>query len=168
VGIHIQTLHIHNNLNEYPAILTHSGFLYTSIYPFIYSTQQPTQIQSLPLSTQPPRPQRQRLNAHHRRLNEPPESQHAHNNAQDVDDVVSVGGDVADAAAVEAAVPFVLERARKGLRDEGSLEEVGFGRQGGGRAGCLGEEVDGFEDEEAREGAAEVGDAGENVSINVV
>ena len=55
---------------------------------------------------------------------------------------------------------FVLERAREGVRDEGPLEEIGFGRQDWGGAGCLGEEVDGFEDEEAREGAAEVGDAG--------
>ena len=55
---------------------------------------------------------------------------------------------------------FVLERAREGVRDQGPLEEVGLWWEGGGRAGCLGEEVDGFEDEEAREGAAEVGDAG--------
>ncbi len=53
-----------------------------------------------------------------------------------------------------------LEGAREWLRDERALEEVGFGRDGRGRAGGRGEEVDSFEDEEARECAAEVGDAG--------
>lgn len=55
------------------------------------------------------------------------------------------------------------ERAGEGLlgRDEGSFEVQGEGGAWEGwDAGCDGEEVDEFEDEETGEGAAEVGYAG--------
>jgi hypothetical protein len=45
------------------------------------------------------------------------------------------------------------------LRDEIALEGVEFRRSGGRFASSDGESVDEFEDEESREGAAEVADA---------
>lgn len=48
--------------------------------------------------------------------------------------------------------------AGESLRYQGAFQ-VG-GRSGGGKAGCAGEGVDEAEDEEAGEGAAEVGDSG--------
>lgn len=56
-----------------------------------------------------------------------------------------------------------FQHAAEGLGDEVAFQrrEV-FGRDGGGQAGGFCEEVDEFEDEEAGEGAAEVGDAGLN------
>jgi len=67
--------------------------------------------------------------------------------------------DVANAAAVDAAVLFGFEDATERLRNEISLERVRLGSAGGWVTGSDCESVDEFEDEEARECAAEVADA---------
>ena len=82
----------------------------------------------------------------------------AKDDAKYVDKVVSVSDGLAGAAPGQAALLVGLESAREGFGDEGSLE-VGHGRGVAGVADGLGEGVDKAEDEEAREGAAEVGDA---------
>lgn len=66
---------------------------------------------------------------------------------------------IANTTAVDAAVLFGFKDAAEGFGDEVAFEGIEI-RGGGGRvAGGDGEVVDEFEDEEAREGAAEVADA---------
>jgi len=72
--------------------------------------------------------------------------------------------DIAGSTAVDAAVLFGFNDTAEGLRDEIALEGVEFGRSGGRLASSDGESVDEFEDEESREGAAEVADAVKFVS----
>ena len=66
---------------------------------------------------------------------------------------------VADSTAVDAAVLFGFSDTAERLCDEIALEGVEFRRSGGRLASSDGESVDEFEDEESREGAAEVADA---------
>ena len=109
----------------------------------------------------PPRPQRQRLQLQRRGLDKAPERHNADDDTHDVHDVVAVGLDVADAAPLYAAVFLARGCAREG-RGVGQERAAEFGGQDvvwpGRCAGCFCEEVDEFEDEEAREGAAEIGD----------
>jgi hypothetical protein len=72
--------------------------------------------------------------------------------------------DIAGSTAVDAAVLFGFNDTAEGLRDEIALEGVEFGRSSGRLASCDGESVDEFEDEESREGAAEVADAVKDIS----
>jgi hypothetical protein len=61
-------------------------------------------------------------------------------------------------------VLFGFDDTAERLRDEIALEGVEFRRSGGRLASSDGESVDEFEDEESREGAAEVADAVRDVS----
>lgn len=121
---------------------------------------------TLLLRTQSPCPQRQSLYPHNCGLDIPPESNDSNNDTQYVHNIVSVGRNIAHSATINATVLVALKRAREGLRDKRALEEVGLGRDGGWRACRGGEHVDGFEDEEARERAAEVGDTGTILAYN--
>lgn len=103
-----------------------------------------------------PRPQRQSLNPHNRGLDVPPESNHSNEYAQNIHNVVSIPRDRVETAAVSAPVLVRLASAHKRLGDWCAFEEVGFGWVRGWKACCGGEHVDGFEDEVARECAAEV------------
>lgn len=60
---------------------------------------------------------------------------------------------------------FGFNDTAKRLRDEIALEGVEFRRSSGRLASSDGESVDEFEDEESREGAAEVADAVKDISI---
>lgn len=71
----------------------------------------------------------------------------------------TVSRDIAGSTAVDAAVLFGFNDTAKWLCDEIALKGVEFGRSGGRLASSDGEGVDEFEDEESREGAAEVADA---------
>jgi hypothetical protein len=62
-------------------------------------------------------------------------------------------------------VLFGFNNTAERLCDEIALESVEFGRSGGRLASSDGESVDEFEDEESREGAAEVADAVRDISI---
>jgi hypothetical protein len=73
--------------------------------------------------------------------------------------------DVAGSTAVDAAVLFGFNDTAERLRNEITLQRVEFRRSGGRLASSDGESVDEFEDEESREGAAEVADAVEMVSM---
>lgn len=108
----------------------------------------------------PPSPQRQSLQLQRRGTDIAPESYHADDDAKDIGDVIPIPGDIARARAGEAAGFLRLEDAGKGRGNEVAFEgrEV-FGGFEGRVAGGEGEVVDEFEDEEAGEGAAEVGDA---------
>jgi hypothetical protein len=68
--------------------------------------------------------------------------------------------DIASTAAVDTAVLLSFKDAAERLCNEVSLQHVRFGSAGGWVAGCDGEGIDEFEDEEAGESAAEVADAG--------
>lgn len=105
---------------------------------------------------QPPRPQRQRLQFHRRGSDKGPECHGSDDDAQHIGDVVPIDGNVARAASLDAAVLLRFHDAR-----EGGGDGVGGSFRRGGRRGAGGdsEGVDEFEDEEAGEGAAEVGDA---------
>lgn len=109
------------------------------------------------LGRYPPSPQRQGLYPHNGRLDISPERNHTNDNTQYIYDIVPISGDIAHATAVNAAMLVALESARERLSDKRALEEIGFGRDRGRSAGSGGEHVDGFEDEEAGECAAEVG-----------
>lgn len=115
----------------------------------------------------PPRPQRQRLQLQRRRLDEAPERDDADDDTHDIHNIVPVSLDVADAATGNAAVFVCAGRAREGggFGEKGTLEfiveNVAWSRR---LAGGDGEVVDEFEDEEAREGTAEVGDAGSMIN----
>jgi len=88
------------------------------------------------------------------RLNKAPESHYTNYDAKNIDNVVSISGDIASSASVDTDMTVVLESAGEGLGDEVALE---VGRwDGGGCACCSCEHVDELEDEEAREGATEV------------
>jgi len=99
------------------------------------------------------------------RLNEPPKRDAADNHTHHICNVIPVALNITRAAAGDAAVLVGFEGAAEGRGDQGGGEGGRRGRGGGRRdAGRDCEVVDEFEDEEAREGAAEVGDAGEVVS----
>jgi hypothetical protein len=72
---------------------------------------------------------------------------------------------VADSTTIDAAVLFGFGDTVEWRRDEVALEHVEFRRGSGRLASSDGESVDEFEDEESREGAAEVADAVEMVSM---
>lgn len=107
----------------------------------------------------PPRPQRQRLQLQRRRPYIRPKRHHTDDHADDVGDVIPIPLDHAFPTAVEASVFLCLESAGESRGDEVTLEGFQIRRRGRGRmAGGDGELVDELEDEEAGEGAAEVGD----------
>ncbi len=126
----------------------------SSTPPYIYSHLPRIRIHK------PPSPQRQSLQLQRRGTDIAPKSHHADDDAKDIGDVIPIPGDIARARAGEAAGLLRFEDAGKGRGDEVAFEgrEV-FGRFEGRVAGGEGEVVDEFEDEEAGEGAAEVGDA---------
>jgi hypothetical protein len=103
-----------------------------------------------------PRPQWQRLNSHHRRLDVTPESDYADDNTEDIYNIVPIRGDLVYAATVSASVLICLASTRKRLSDGCTFEKIGFGRVSGWQAGSCSEHVDGFEDKEARESTTEV------------
>jgi hypothetical protein len=72
--------------------------------------------------------------------------------------------DIAGSTAVDAAVLFGLNDTAERPCDEIALKGVEFGGSGGRLASGDGESVDEFEDEESREGAAQIADAMEKVS----
>lgn len=106
------------------------------------------------LLSNPPCPQRQTLQLQCLGLDEAPESDYTNDNAKDVDNIVSISGDIASSASVDTDMAVVLERARERLGDQVALEVRRW--DGGGCACCSGEHVDELEDEEPGEGAAKV------------
>jgi len=121
VYIYLMNLYLHRS----PHILMH---LYQSF----------SALDRLP-STQPPRLQRQLLQRQRPRPYKSHKRHHAHHNTQNVNDIVSVLFDGADAAAFDAAVLVGFE---------GAVEGGGEGEFGGGGgwriAGGAGEVVDEF------------------------
>lgn len=109
---------------------------------------------------QPPSPQRQSLQLQRRGTDIAPESHHADDDAYNIGDVIPIPGDIARARAGEAAGFLRFEDAGEWRGDEVAFEgrEV-FGGFEGRVAGGEGEMVDEFENEEAGEGAAQIGDA---------
>ena len=110
----------------------------------------------------PPSPQRQPLQPQHPRPYNPNERQHPNNHTAHIRNIITIPTRHAHPAAVCADVFLGLEGAAEGL-----LQRCGGGvfgrfevrgecvlRVRGRVAGCGSEEVDEFEDEEAREGAA--------------
>jgi hypothetical protein len=90
-------------------------------------------------------------------LDKAPESHYTNDDAEYVYNVIAIGGDVASSTSIDANVAVIFEGAREGLGDQVALE---VGRwDGSGCTSCSCEHVDEFEDEEAGESAAEVGDA---------
>lgn len=112
---------------------------------------------NLQSTSQPPSLQRQSLQLQRSRSDESIKRDHPKYDTQHIHIVISISIHTTDATAINTAMLFALGDARKGLRDEGTSKL--FGRGGGWDAGGFGEAVDGFEDEESRESAAEVGDA---------
>jgi hypothetical protein len=105
-----------------------------------------------------PRSQRQTLQLQCLGLDKAPESYYTDDNAEHIDNIISIGSDAAGSAAVHANMAIVLESAGEGFGDKITLE---VGRGDGGRCACCsGEHVDEFEDEEAGECAAEVANTG--------
>lgn len=84
-----------------------------------------------------------------------------------IGNIVSVSFDTADAASLYAAVFFGFEDAGEGGGDGCAAGFQVFRGEGGRVAGCNGEEVDEFEDEEAGKGAAEIGDAEGRFSLAI-
>jgi hypothetical protein len=103
-----------------------------------------------------PRLQWQCLNPHNRRLDIAPEGDYTNDNAQDVDNVVPIPGDLVYATAVAASVLIRLAYTRESLCDRCAFEKGFFGGVSGREAGSRSEHVDGFEDEEARESATKI------------
>ena len=118
----------------------------------------------LPPIHQPPSPQRQPLQLHHRGPNKSPKRHNPHNHTNNISNIIPIPFHNAGACSLETRLFLCFQTAGKGGGDEVAFEGGGevFGRVEGRRrvAGCEGEVVDEFEDEEAGEGAAEVGDAG--------
>jgi hypothetical protein len=112
-----------------------------------------------PLPSNPPRPQRQRLYSHHRRLNIHPECHYPNHNAQHVGNVVSVRRDVADASSFDTSMLFSFKSAGKRLRDEGSLQ-TSLERIGRWDASRRGEHVDSLEYKVAWKCSTKVRDSG--------
>ena len=106
------------------------------------------------LLSNPPRPQRQTLQLQCLGLNKAPESHYANDNAKHIDNIISISGDIASTASVDADMAIIFEGAGEGFSNQVAFE-VGWW-DGGGCACCGGEHVDEFEDEEAGECAAEV------------
>lgn len=102
----------------------------------------------------PPRPHGQTLQPQRRGLDESPKCDDAKNNAENIDNVVSISLRRAHPATGKAAVFVRFQDAGEGPGDKVALQ-VGRSRRGW-RAGCDGEGVDEFEDEVAGEGAAKV------------
>ena len=102
--------------------------------------------------------QRQGLDSHHRRLDIQGECHGAHNDTEDVYNVVSVCGNVALASAVDTTMLVWLQCAREGLRDKIALEKIRFRWERRWHAGGGGEHVHKLEDKETGECATEVGD----------
>ena len=110
--------------------------------------------------TQSPRSERQSLQFQGGRLDKGPEGHGSYDHTQDVGDVVAIPSDIAGSAAVDTAFLVCFQSAGEGGRDKGVFEGVGGRWRCRRYAGGFCEEVDEFEDEEARECAAEVGHAG--------
>ena len=109
---------------------------------------------------QPPRPQWQRLQLHSCRPYIRHESDDTDYHTHNVSDIISVSTDHAGSATVYAAVFFRFGDTGEGGSYEGPFEGGGVGRRVRGRiTGGNSEGIDELEDEETREGAAEVGDA---------
>ncbi len=130
---------------------------------YSFTTHLNTKPPPLPSSPHLPRPQppcseRQRLQLHRRRSDIPPKRHYAYDHTHHIRHIITVSGDIADSAAVDASVLFGFGDAGEGGGDKRRFEVCERGERRG--AGGDGEEVDEFEDEEAGEGAAEVGDAG--------
>ena len=101
------------------------------------------------------------------RLNKAPESHYTNNDAKDVDNIISISGDIAGTASVDTDMAVILESAGEGLGDQVALEVRRW--NGGGCACCCSEHVDELENKEAREGAAKVANTREiGVSICMV
>lgn len=132
----------------FPDIAHGEVVYYLRSYSLVYSST---------LRCYPPSPQRQSLDPHDRGLDVPPKCNHANNDTKYVDNIVAIGCDIARSTAVNTAVLLMFQCAGERLRDEWTLEQIGFGWHGRRSAGRGCEHVDCFEDEEAREGAAEVG-----------
>jgi hypothetical protein len=130
-----------------------------------------------------PRAQRQLLQLERLRSDEQPKCHGADENAHDVDEVVAyfysqhvdrcrkdrgvertILRNVANSTAVDAAVLFGFGDTVEWLCDEVAFEHVEFRRSRGRLASSDGESVDEFENEESREGTAEVADAVKVVS----
>jgi len=147
------TFHVYSELS---LLASHPHICLTHTHPL------PSNHRHLPLSaTQPPRLQRQPLQRQRPRPNKPHKRHHPHHDTYHIDNVISVLLDGADAAAFDTAVFVGFEGAveERGQGFGGVEFEGEAGRVGGRSAGGAGEVVDEFEDEEAGEGAAEVGDA---------
>jgi hypothetical protein len=100
----------------------------------------------------PPRSERQALELECRRLDKAPEGDDTNHDTKDVDNIVAIGSNIAGAAAIDANVSVVFKSTGKWLCDQVAFEVCGC--VGGGDAGCGGEHVDEFENEETRECAA--------------
>ena len=104
------------------------------------------------LLSNPPSPQRQRLQFPRGRFNKPPESNNADNHTHDIHNIISVPLDIAYSTPFQASVFLSCDGAAERVGYEGSFE---VGRGGRGRdASCDCEGIDEFEDEEAGEGTA--------------
>ena len=123
-------------------------------------TWQPPRKAVLSSRDQPPRPQRQRLQPHRGRSDVQYKSNHADDHTHYIGDVIPIPLDDTNARAVNATVLLGLGHAGEGGGDEIALKglEILGGFEGWitrrGREG-----VDEFEDEEAGECAAQVGNA---------
>lgn len=105
-----------------------------------------------------PRPQRQTLQLQCLGLNEAPESYDTNDDAKDIDDIISISGDIASATTVDADMAVILKGTGERLGDQVAFEVWRW--DGGGCACCGGEHVDEFEDEEAGECATKVANTG--------
>ena len=96
------------------------------------------------------------MNPHHRRLDVAPERDHANENTQNIDNIVSIGGNFVDAASVSTSVLVCFASTSEGLSDGWTFQKVGLGRCCRWKACGCGEDVHSFEDKVTRECAAKV------------
>lgn len=75
----------------------------------------------------PPCSQWQCLDPHYSGLDVAPESDHTNDDTQNVDDVVTIGRYLVDAAAITAEMFVCLTSTFESLRDKNSLKLIGFG-----------------------------------------
>lgn len=143
------------------SLYTNSNVQIARHYP---PTWQPPKQCHLSSRNQPPRPQRQPLQPHRGRPDIQYKSDNANDHTHHIGDVIPIPLDDTNPRAIDATVLLGLGHAGEGGGDEIAFEGLeilgGFQR----RITCGGSEgVDEFEDEEAGECAAQVGNAGDEV-----
>jgi hypothetical protein len=115
--------------------------------------------QTLSSTGYPPCSQRQGLNPHHRGFDVAPERDYTDYNTQDIDNVISIGRHLVNAATVPASVLVCFTSTSKGLSDSCTFQEINLGWCRRWEACRCGEHIDSFENKVARECTTKVRDS---------